>query len=235
MTALRLIIETHPVWQKPASDTTADHATSAPLEPSHSLATSQTIYTLLGRRGTLWHTIVPRIEQTTDALDAMDTANRSQLFDRLVVACAKGLSGQPLTNWETFVCAVPYTQPNLLAKPSFADLLRRAERRQTRHPPSDPGPTLTALKMTKNDASLCLLILLAVALWSQAAPVLLGVAALALFETLYQQDAFDRLILPPQHNFIRMARLYLYALCAGLIAIPLLAGVMLQILDQVSR
>ncbi len=230
MTALRLIIENHPVWQTPVTD---DHLTHAPLP-----APSQMIYTLLGRRGVRWHTIVPRIDQMPDAIHAMDSANRSQLFDRVVVAKAYAVAGQPSSNWDTFVCAVPYTTVNLLPTRSFGDMLARAERRQ-----SETSETVAetvslsppaSLTLAKTDASLWLLILLAVGLWSHAAPVLCGVALLCLLEMLYQTKLVDRLIPLGQYKLVQTGRFYLYSLCAGLIAIPLLARVMLQLLDDLN-
>lgn len=227
MTALRLIIENHPSWQKPV---TVQSSVATPNVP----APSRTIYTILGRRNNQWHTIVPRIEQSDDALTAMDSANRSELFDRLVIASAVSIGNQPAGRWDTFVCALPVQTLAPLPKRSFEELLERAEKRQaTQSSPAfltiAPAPA-TSVVISKRDATLWLVILLAVGLWSHSGPVLAGVVVLCLLETCYQAGWLDRLIPATQRQFVQTGRFYLYSICAGLIAIPLLAAFMLKMM-----
>lgn len=230
MTALRLIIENHPSWQKPVTQTT--------IVQENLPAPSRTIYTIMGRRHNQWHTIVPRIENCDDAVAAMDSANRSGLFDRLVIASAVSIGNQPAGRWDTFACSLPLSALAPLPKRSFEELLERAEQRQTTYPSPTflalgPAPS-TSVIITKRDASLWLVILLAVGIWSQAWPVLAGVVTLCLLETFYQAGLFDRLIPATQRNFVQTGRFYLYSICAGLIAIPLLAAFMLKMMSFVG-
>lgn len=229
MTALRLIIQNHPSWQK------QPEVVQQASPPDHLPAPSHMIFTILGRRNNQWHTIVPRIDNADDAVTAMDSANRSTLFDRLVIATATSVGHQPAGRWETFACSLPLTALAPLPKRSFEDLLDRAERRQAAQATTPAFPHLitapaTSVIIAKRDASLWLLILLGVGVWSQAWPVLIGVAAICLLETCYMAGLFDRMIPATQRPLVQTGRFYLYSLCAGLIAIPLLAGVLLNMM-----
>jgi hypothetical protein len=219
MTALRLIIENHPSWHPPAAREDDDVALPAQ---------SYKIYTVLGRRNLQWHTIVPRIDDFSSAMTALDSANRSQLFDRLVLAVAQTVAGQPATRWETTVCAVPYILRQA-DKPSFEAVLSRVQRqgRTLNLPQNDNAPTTDMID--NRGASLFLIVLLLTGLWSQTWPVLAGVAALCLFEMAWQAGWLNGLILPTQRPLLRTLRFYLYALCAGLAALPLITAQFLQI------
>lgn len=224
MSGLRLIIENHPAWNQHAPET----ETSSALP-----AASHTLYTLLGRRGTQWHTVVPRIDDPEDAVHAMDSANRSQLFDRLVIASARAVVGQPAEKWETFACAVPFTLLQPLPRKSFADLLDRAERRQSDIPQAIRALTMTSdahptpIRPERRDAGLMLGLLVLLSLWSQSPSLLAGVGALGVFEALYQSGALDRQISSSQAEFVRTGRFYLYALCAGMMALPMVVRLFL--------
>lgn len=220
MTALRLIIQNHPSWQqtRPEDQDVPAHQDNLPVE-------SYKIYTILGRRNMQWHTIVPRIENYTDAIDAMDSANRSALFDRLVIAEAQSIAGQPATRWETSCCALP-AHLRHWEKPSFESILTKLQR-DTAH--KTPPGTLLLARPEKQDATLFLVLLVGVGIWSQTWPVLAGVMALCLFEIAYQASWLDKLIPVYAAKRIHTLRLYLYALCAGLIALPLAAAAFLKI------
>jgi hypothetical protein len=224
MTALRLIIENHPLWKKPQQQdgATTSSSTSAYAVP----APSRKIYMLMGRRYQQWHTIVPRLEDLDMALDGMDSANRSQLFDRLVIAEAHCLGEQPATRWDTYICAVPAAL-RAHAKPSFDTILRRVERRQAAHP---PAATLAPTRPRKNPIPLSLLLLAVTTVATQTVPLILGAAFLWVFETAYQLSWLDRVIPLHQARSIHKARLYLYALCLGLTILPMASHLFLNML-----
>ena len=231
MTALRLIIENHPSWHSPRPPQAASAQDGASLPVS-----SQSIYTVLGRRNAQWHTIVPRVDGMDIALNAMDSANRSALFDRLVVASAASIAGQPAGRWETCLCALPHHQLAPQAPPSFSDMLARAERQHARQPhnpalssPSTNRYPVPARTRNRLEALLPLTALILTALWSQTPAILVGAGVVCGFEALYQAGRLKRLIPPDQIEAIHMARFYLYALCAGLTALPLTAALLLRI------
>lgn len=232
MTALRLIIENHPVWNKPQRNQQGaaqhtDHVASEEAHtPAHVPAPSRKIYMLMGRRHQQWHTIVPRLDDFEMALDGMDSANRSQLFDRLVIAEAHCLADQPATRWDTYVCAVPAAL-RAQAKPSFETILRRVERRQK---PFAPATSLPPTRPAKQHIPLSLILLSLAVMTTQSPAMIGGACALWIFEILYQMHTLDRLIPLSQARFIHKMRFYLYALCLGLTLLPIASALFLDLL-----
>jgi hypothetical protein len=224
MTALRLIIENHPSWQQTLR--TDKHETSA--ESYAVPATSKAIYTLIGRRHQQWHTIVPRLDDLAMALDGLDSANRSELFDRLVIAQAHCLGEQPATRWDTYICAVPFAL-RAHDKPSFEAVLNRIERRNRGQP---VAALLTETRPAKQGGIVVLALLFLAALLSQTPQLIYGAAGLWLFELLYRTSALDLFIPVTQARFIHKTRLFLYAMCLGLIILPMASALILHILPD---
>jgi len=199
----RLLICSTPLWQNPA----ANH----PL-PVH----VRTVYTVMGRNGPRWRTVLSSTEDIDIARVAMDAANQSGEFDRLVIATGKSVNRAPASNWVTIECALPYPASD------FQKLFARLEAESANLNPAQKLAQMPHAYLIGHRKSQRFLLALAVVLatFDKNVPALWVVAALAMFDTLFLMDA--RPLTQRHAHILNTGRNWLYALVNGYLLYQLL-------------
>lgn len=90
---LRLLISSTPLWQQGAM--------THPL-PVH----VRTVYMVMGQSEGKWKNILSQTEDLYDARHAMDAANDTGLFSRIVISEGRSVNRSPASAWKTVECAI---------------------------------------------------------------------------------------------------------------------------------
>jgi hypothetical protein len=192
----RLLMSATPLWQNAA--------------PSHPLPVHvRTVYTVMGRNGARWQTIVGSTEDLYQARLAMDTANESGTFERLVIATGKSINRAPASQWTTIECALPK------AISHFQQLFSQLEQQTANLNPQEKLARMPGAVMLGHKKSQRFLLALAVVLATLDKNIgaLSLIAMLALCDVLFLLDA--RPISARQAHWFNNGRNWGYALLNG--------------------
>lgn len=85
----------------------------------------QTTYTVLGRRNTMWETILASTDDIYVARQTMDAANASNQYNRIVITQGNTINRAKASSWVTVECALPIY--NQMASPLYRALLREIQ------------------------------------------------------------------------------------------------------------
>lgn len=165
---LRLLISSTPLWQQGAMD--------HPL-PVH----VQTVYMVMGQTDNKWQTILSLTDDLYAARDAMNGANDSKLFQRIVISQGRSVNKSPAAAWKTIECAV------IPKKDIFADLLEDM-RNGAANGNKSPLPSHAFLVGHKQSQNFLLGVALILAVLNQSPFALAIVGVLALVDCVFLLD-----------------------------------------------
>lgn len=166
---LRLLITSTPLWQQGAM--------AHPL-PVH----VETVYTVLARQNNKWQTVLSSTDDLYAARDAMNGANDSKLFDRIVITEGRSVNRAPATGWNTIECALPKTEA------SFKELLSEMQDK-TANGNTSPLPDHAYLVGHKQTQNFLLGLAIILAALNQSAFALSLIAFLAAIDCLFLLDS----------------------------------------------
>lgn len=200
---LRILIQSNPLWQQQI--------------PVH----VKTVYTVLARKQTQWQTILSSTDDLHAARRAMDAANATGLFDRLVIAEGRSVNKAPAGNFKTIECALP--QPKIISQSEdFAALLGRLQKSTANLNPAEndlPRATQTQIIGEKENCVFALGVALFLTIAHLNPLLLCLVGFLAFTETMFLADTR-----PLDANAARRfnaLRHWGYALLNGALLLPL--------------
>jgi hypothetical protein len=201
--AIELLIKSYPLWHQ--------------VDLKHVPVTVRTVYTVLGRRMNRWTTILATSDDLYAARHAMNAANSSGLFDRIVIAEGRSVNKAPADKWETIECAVPYSV--FVTGSSFEALLNSMKGKAA----NTQNFTLPALVEKQAFPFLLGLACLLAALNMNAASLAM-ISGVAFLDVAFLTDTGtinDRSI-----PFINTMRHWAYALLNGVLLLPLLLKIL---------
>lgn len=205
--AIQILIQSNPLWQQ-------------------QVARARVVYTVMGRQGKLWQTILPSTDDIFIARSTMDAANQSLLFDRVVIAAGRSVSDAPPAQWETVECALPVRIVSEVNE--FAALLSGL-RDRTANMDSDRATAATPVradKAAKESCSVALIFSLMLAAL-HGHPVMLGlVGFMALVDAAYLADRTP--MAADTVGRVNAIRHWGFAVFNGVLMLPLFLKVLLQ-------
>lgn len=195
--AVNLLIKSRPLWHTP--------------DPAQMPVLVTTVFTVMGRRMGKWTTILMKTDDLHAARYAMDAANTSGLFDRVVIAEGRSVNSAPADKWETIECAVPFTP--FVSGDSFDDLLG-----QMKHRTANINPMFEIEKQ-----SYAFLLALACVLGTiHMSPVILcGIAIIACADTIFLANRQ-----PLRSTMTNTIRHWSYAILNGVLLWPLVLKIL---------
>lgn len=197
---LRLLISSTPLWQQGAM--------AHPL-PVH----VRTVYMVMGQAEGKWKNILSQTDDIYDARHAMDAANDSGLFSRIVISEGRSVNKAPANAWKTIECAICDNHV-------FTMMLRKKQEEQTKKktkPQLPKGSYLVGHKQTQNFllALACLLAAL-----NQNVYALAAVSFLAVIDCLFLLD--KRPLPEAQTKQLNTMRNWAFATLNGVLLLVLL-------------
>lgn len=202
--AIRILIQSNPLWQQQV--------------PVH----VRTIYTVMGRQGKLWQTILSATEDVYAARSTMDAANNSGLFDRVVIAEGRSVNKAPAAHWQTIECAVPV---RMISDQSEFERLLNTLQDKTANMDTDAYTYATPIVGTKETCNFALTIALVLA-GLHTSPILLTLVAFFCFvDVLFLSDA--KQISSATAKKYNTLRHWGYALFNGILLLPLLLKILM--------
>jgi hypothetical protein len=203
--AIQILIQSNPLWQQ------------------HAVARVRTVYTVMGRQGKLWQTILTGTNDIFSARRTMDAANNSLLFDRVVIAAGRSVSDAPPSQWETVECALPVRIVSEVNE--FAALLSGLRDRAA-NMDNDRATTPTPVAGTKESCAVALVMALGLAVL-HGHPIMLGlVGFMAFIDTAWLADKNP--ITSETAQRVNAIRHWGFAVFNGVLMMPLFLKVLLQ-------
>lgn len=163
---LRLLISSNPLWQQGGM--------THPL-PVH----VRTVYMVMGQSEGKWQNILSQTEDLYDARHAMDAANDTGLFSRIVISEGRSVNKAPANAWKTIECAICDNH-------IFTMMLKKKQAEAAHKKPRLPkGAFLVGNKQSQN----FLLALACILAALNQSPLMLGIVALlAVTDCVYLLD-----------------------------------------------
>lgn len=199
----RLLMTSTPLWKNPA--------------PNHPAPVSvRTVYTVMGRSGARWQTVLGSTDDVFAARHAMDAANQSGQFDRLVIATGKSVNRNPAAQWTTIECALP--RPASEFQKLFSQLeLQTANLNPEQKLARIPGAYLLG---TKKSQRFLLSLAVVLATMDRNAGALMMISVIALLDMFFLLD--QRPISQHKAHLFNRGRNWGYALLNGWLLFNLL-------------
>jgi hypothetical protein len=191
---LRLLISSTPLWQQGAMD--------HPL-PVH----VQTVYMVMGKRGQLWQTVLSSTDDLYMARHAVQAANKSGLFERLVISEGKSVNRAPASRWAT-IETVLYT-------PSMFEKMLQGVRDKTANGNPAPLPQGAFLVGHKQSQNFLLGLACLLAFVNHSAFALTLVAILATFDMFFMLN--NRPLTTAKAKFFNETRNWAFATLNGIL------------------